>query len=161
MSTTSSNSSRSLVLLQNIKIALLVTVSVTCVVLLTVGSKKAGLPNPYPWPATRPASKFSHQAQPDVLRQGPAVLKACNLSHIKVLGKPLDRCATSEAVKLAEEEDIYVSIKSASVNHERRMLPDILTWLQTLQPHQVKEFNIIVTVSPATPPIFNTKELFC
>lgn len=69
----------------------------------------------------------------------PAVrVRPCRTNlNLTVLGKRLDTCAVSQAVKLAKEEDIYMSVKTTSANHEGRILPDILTWFQTLNPKQV------------------------
>ena len=103
-----------------------VTVFVTFTMLLAVGwQKKSAAPKPYsnPCPSPRP--------EPDSVRH------SCNVSNLTVLGKTVDRCATLQAMRLAEKEDIYVSIKTVSVNHVSRMLPVLLTWLQTLQPQQV------------------------
>ena len=71
---------------------------------------------------------------------------ACNVSNLTVLGRPLDRCATLEVANLAQEEDIYVSVKTSYKNHVSRMLPVLLTWFQTLHPQQVTftEFNNVI-----------------
>lgn len=116
---------------------------------MTVGPgwKKTGVPTPAMSPpiadprrgtstgSSTTTAETQIQTQPDI--HEPATEHSCNLSNLVVLGKPLDNCATLEGVKLAEEEDIYVSVKTASKNHVSRMLPVLLTWLQSLKPEQV------------------------
>ena len=73
-----------------------------------------------------------------------SVERSCSMvSNMKVLAKPLDRCATYKSVKMVEEEDIYVSIKTTSRNHASRMLPVLLTWLQTLRPKRVRSARFL------------------
>ena len=67
----------------------------------------------------------------------------CRNPNLVVLGRSLDTCAASEAVKLAEEEDLYVSIKTTSKNNSTRMLTVLLTWLQTMNPKQVNYYDIV------------------
>ena len=60
--------------------------------------------------------------------------------HVSVLGKPLEQCITriqSQIPKSVSSEDIYITIKTTQINHNARMLPLLLTWLQTVHPEQV------------------------
>ena len=171
-------------LLQQVKNALILSVFITCIVLLTVGWKnmdQTGLdgalvrprtyvytslePSPRGWERdyiyTKDSQSFSLASSPEPTctrkststavqpQQTPTASKSqdllvsnqgtpsCNNPNATVLGRPLDRCAASEAVKLAEEEDIYVSVKTTARNHKGRILPDLLTWFQTLNPQRV------------------------
>ena len=134
--------------LQTIKGFLIVAVIAICTLLMAVGWKKVDVPNPATGVPGRGTSSGAGgsattaaanqiRLQTQLIHEQPAIEYSCNLSNLAVLGKPLDNCATSEAVKLAKEEDIYVSVKTASKNHIARMLPVLLTWLQTLKPQQV------------------------
>ena len=150
-----------------IKTGLVVAVIMTVTLLLTVEWKGLGVINPtmLPTAASQDSSPNFYDSDSDVAYSHAPDLSPTPTAHnhrplvttprqkteplatpphpctnpinLTVLGRPLDRCAASEAVKLAEEEDIYVSIKTASVNHESRILPDLLTWFQTLNPKQV------------------------
>lgn len=134
-------------MLQTVIGLLIVAMIATCTLLMTLWGKKAGVPNPAmpldpgqstsSGGSTTAAATHQTQVQTQLVQQQPAFEYSCNLSNLAVLGKPLDNCATLEAVKLAEEEDIYVSVKTASKNHVARMLPVLLTWLQTVKPQQV------------------------
>ena len=154
-------------LLRPLKSALLIVVLVTVALVLTVGWRgkrilSAGRPAVYQSGMTNSpsnnyisdlliyhnltpsSSPFIDQAvQPSVSTQ--AAAQPCTNPDLRVLGKPLDRCAASEAVKLAEEEDIYVSVKTTARNHESRMLPILLSWFQTIKPQRVCE-NLIYYV---------------
>ena len=125
-------SATSLRLLQTIQAGLVIAVTVTCTILLTIGWKGVEVPM---WTMRRTAPQQTQTSIPTP--QEPSLVPSCSASTLTVLGKPLDRCATSQAMQLAEEEDIYMSVKTASKNHASRMLPVLLTWLQTLQPKQV------------------------
>ena len=131
---------KSLQLLQSIKTALIVVVFVICTWLVTVGWKGVGVPSiPNMRSSEGNKSFVTVSLSPSLPRTLAPVEGSCSLvSSLKVLGKSLDRCATSRAVKLAQEEDIYVSVKTTSRNHVSRMLPILLTWFQTLQPEQVR-----------------------
>ena len=156
-------------LLQQVKNALIISVFITCIVLMTVGWKRidkigyGAFVRPRTYIYTKDSQSFSLASSPEPTNTSTAVQQtksqqtptasksqallvsnqgtSCKNPDATVLGRSLDICAASEAVKLAEEEDIYVSIKTASVNHERRILPDLLTWFQTLNPHRVTPTN--------------------
>ena len=150
-------------LLEQVKNALIISVFITCVALMTIGWKRfdpaegTGF-RPKPWtyvytvnqssPPVPESTSTTHQqtipqVRPTALKPKTVVststsqTSTCKNPNVTVLGKQLDICAASEAVKLAEEEDIFVSIKTASVNHVRRLLPDFLTWFQTINPQRV------------------------
>ena len=68
-------------------------------------------------------------------------------STVRVLGRQLERCRPkwrpAEAEALAANfslDDIYITIKTTQKNHKTRMLPILLTWLQTVQPEQVQYY---------------------
>ena len=153
-------------LLQQVKNALVISVFITCIVLMTVGWKNmdqtgdGAFVRPRTYIYTKDSKSFSLAPSPEPTntrtavqpQQTPTASKSqdllvsnqgtsCNNPNATVLGRPLDRCAASEAVKLAEEEDIYVSIKTTARNHESRILPDLLTWFQTLNPQRVTPTN--------------------
>ena len=116
----------------------MVTVFITCAMMLVViWQKKSAAPKPYSFPCPVFLKSRTSEYGGGVSQPEPDTVHSCNLSNLTVLGKTVDRCATLQAVRLAEEEDIYVSIKTTSKNHVSRMLPVLLTWLQTLQPQQV------------------------
>lgn len=148
----------SIQVLQPVKTALIVSVLVTIAVLMIVGWKGAGLQMPVMRPTARQTqsaavnqssrstsphdtSTHRHSNSSSALNQisSPRRLQVepCRNPDIQVLGKKLDTCAASEAVRLAEEEDIYFSIKTTARNHVSRMLPVLLTWLQAVNPKQV------------------------
>ena len=67
-------------------------------------------------------------------------------STVRVLGRQLERCLPewrspegllSENSHNLSPNDIYITIKTTHKNHQTRMLPILLTWLQTVQPEQV------------------------
>lgn len=61
-------------------------------------------------------------------------------SNIKVLGRGLEKClpSVSESVTAAlTPDDVYITIKTTQTNHDTRLSPLLLTWLQTVQPEQV------------------------
>ena len=142
----------SLQLLRGVKICLIIAVVLTSTWLMTVGWKGVGVPTV---PAIRSSARGDgnyskdHRALAtsipvDLTQNLKSVERSCSVvSNLKVLGKPLDRCATSKAVKMVEEEDIYVSVKTTYRNHVKRMLPVLLTWFQTLQPERVRSARFL------------------
>ena len=67
-------------------------------------------------------------------------------STVRVLGRQLERCLPewrspegllNENSNNLSPDDIYITIKTTHKNHQTRMLPILLTWLQTVQPEQV------------------------
>ena len=68
-------------------------------------------------------------------------------STVRVLGRRLEKCLPEwkpEALTSNfSPDDINITVKTTEKNHKTRMLPVLLTWLQTVQPEQVS--NIINT----------------
>ena len=63
-------------------------------------------------------------------------------STVRVLGRQLEKCRPewrSEKILTSNfsPDDIYITVKTTQKNHKTRMLPILLTWLQTVQPEQV------------------------
>ena len=58
-------------------------------------------------------------------------------SNVSVLGKRLEKCTPGSLTPKFAPEDIYITIKTTQKNHNARLLPILLTWLQTVQPDQV------------------------
>ena len=64
-------------------------------------------------------------------------------STVRLLGRQLEKClADSESKPGAMTsnfslENIYITIKTTQINHKTRILPILLTWLQTVDPEQV------------------------
>ena len=69
--------------------------------------------------------------------------------NVTVLGRVLEKCvprptSTSTTGRFSQD-DIYITIKTTQKNHNTRLRPIVLTWLQTVQPDQVR-LPIRVTV---------------
>ena len=74
-------------------------------------------------------------------------------STARVLGRKLERCLPewrspegllNENSNNLSSDEIYITIKTTHKNHQTRMLPILLTWLQTVQPEQVYNNNNIL-----------------
>ena len=91
--------------------------------------------------ASRPAVPQSENPRKPATLQIPLMsaeqLQCTVDSQVSLGGKALDRCAALEAAKLAQDEDIYVSVKTTPKYHSPRMLPILQTWFQTLPANQV------------------------
>ena len=63
-------------------------------------------------------------------------------SNVTVLGRVLEKCVpTSTSTSTTSgfsQEDIYITIRTTQKNHNTRLPPILLTWLQTVQPDQVR-----------------------
>ena len=68
-------------------------------------------------------------------------------SIVRVLGRQLEKCLPewrspeallSENLNNLSPDEIYITVKTTHKNHQTRMLPILLTWLQTVQPEQVQ-----------------------
>ena len=63
--------------------------------------------------------------------------------NVTVLGRVLEKCMpTSPSTSTSttggfSQNDIYITIKTTQKNHNTRLRPILLTWLQTVQPDQV------------------------
>ena len=135
-------------LLQHVKNALIIAMFVTCTMFMTLEWKTIDpviqTVRPYSHTvdlttSTAPGHNVAVAAEPAVVTKTDHSPKdeSCVNPDVTVLGRPLDICAASEAVKLVEEEDIYFSIKTAGKNNVTRMLPVLLTWFQTIKPNRV------------------------
>lgn len=134
-------------------------VVVSCTSLVVIGLMKLDVPNPTVRPSLHSEERSATECVSDVEsrrlgnhtsrsndtghRRRTHDVRECNISNLTVLGRPLDKCATSEVANLAEKEDIYVSVKTTSKNHVSRMLPVLLTWFQTLHPEQVPALSYL------------------
>ena len=63
-------------------------------------------------------------------------------STVRVLGRQLEKCRPewrSEKTLTSNfsPDDIYITVKTTQKNHKTRILPILLTWLQTVEPEQV------------------------
>ena len=99
---------------------------------LEAASRTAALLRPSEHPKT-PAVMLATPPLP------PAEHLQCSRSSTRVSlgGRLLDRCSALEAAKMAQDEDIYVSVKTTPKYHSPRMLPILQTWFQTLPANQV------------------------
>ena len=139
----------SLQLLRCVKTCVTIAVGLTCTWFMAVGWKGVGFQTVQMIRSSAQGDgnhsgdhrSLAAPPTPNVISVEPYSCSA--VSNLKVLGKPLDRCATSKAVKMVEEEDIYVSVKTTSRNHVRRVLPILLTWFQTLQPKRVRSARFL------------------
>ena len=70
-------------------------------------------------------------------------------STVRVLGRRLERCLQewkspeallSENSNNLSPDEIYITVKTTHKNHQTRILPVLLTWLQTVQPEQVCKY---------------------
>ena len=145
--------SMSVQLLRHVKNALIIAVFVICTILMTLGWKTfypvIQTVRPYSHTvdlttSTTPGDNVAVAAEPAVVAKTDRSPKddSCVNPNVTVLGRPLDICAASEAVKLVEEEDIYFSVKTAGKNNITRMLPVLLTWFQTIKPNRVNCNNM-------------------
>ena len=62
-------------------------------------------------------------------------------STVRVLGRRVEKCVPMWKPDILaldfSQDDIYITVKTTQKNHNTRMLPIVLTWLQTVQPEQV------------------------
>lgn len=62
--------------------------------------------------------------------------------NVTVLGRVLEKCMpTSPSTSTTggfSQDDIYITIKTTQKNHNTRLSPILLTWLQTVKPDQVR-----------------------
>ena len=141
----------SLQLRGGIKICVAIVVFLTCTWFITIEWKGVGVRTVPTIRSLARGDGINHSASGDhrslatqTTLNVTSVERSCSeVSNLKVLGKPLDRCATSKAVKMADEEDFYVSVKTTTRNHVSRMLPLLLTWFQTLQPKRVRSATFL------------------
>ena len=61
-------------------------------------------------------------------------------SNVSILGRVLERCIPAPSLSTPSgfsQDNIYITIKTTQKNHNTRIRPILLTWLQTVQPDQV------------------------
>ena len=62
-------------------------------------------------------------------------------SNVTVLGRRLERCTPVSNSPLTSsgftQDDVYITIKTTQSNHGTRLVPLLITWLQTVHPEQV------------------------
>ena len=126
------------------KVVFVLTVTLTCVLLLLTAKApkhflfKSRQRRHTPWPVSN--STAINDVEPlGVWRQlSPATVRPqCRPVGvpISVLGRRPERCV------LTGEDDIYVSIKTTSINYETRLPIILLTWLQSVRPEQVLKIS--------------------
>lgn len=98
------------------------------------------------------------QGEPCVPIGGPS-------STVMVLGRQVEKCLpelrqaqTAEVQSQTSElslDDVYITVKTTENNHKTRMLPILLTWLQTVEPNQVAKCHLTIIIN-----IYNIRILY-